>query len=458
MENLISLNPATGKKLGEFKKTNERQIKKIVSDAKKKQKEWKKTTINERAGCFKKLSRLIEKEKKKIGSLISQELGKPISQTESDTEGTIRLIEFFCKNIEGFISERKLATRNPKVKSKIKYEPRKTIAIVASWNGPFKQPLWAIVPAIFAGNCVIWKPSEHAPLVSRKLGDLMSKCFPKNVFNIVWGKGTEASKLIRSGVDFVSIAGSTETGRKVAKICSENLIPYSMELGGKDSMIILNDANLDKAAEKAVEDRFSNSGQFCISVEKIYVQNEIYKEFVEVVKEKVKLFKMGDPLDYKTRLGPMKHRAQVDFALRQIKDAKDRGAKIIEGGKVSKLGKNFLEPTIITGVKENMKIFQKETMGPILSISRFDDVEEVINTINDSDYSLGTSIFTKDRNKAEEISSKIEVGMVWINAGKHSDPNVPWVGIKKSGTGCLLGKEGTLQFMNIKVINEGGDS
>ncbi len=313
------------------------------------------------------------------------------------------------------------------------------------------------IPALIAGNCVILKPAEETPfsaLFGAKL--LYEAGVPRDVFQVVTGKGREISPALLEGIDFLSFTGGTATGRLLAREAGEHLIKCSMELGGKNPAIVLDDANLDKTVEGVLRGAFSSAGQLCIHIERLYVQNGIYDQFVEALVKRTREMKVSGALDFNVNMSSLLSQTQLDKVKNHITDAVNKGATILTGGKnLPELGPYFHEPTIMTNVKPGMEMFAQETFGPVLAVYRFNTIEDAVRLANDSMYGLNASIWTRNVNSARKIACSIKAGTVNINeayAATWGSVDSPMGGMKASGIGRRHGREGILKYTESQTV------
>lgn len=445
MKKLIFYNPTNGEVIGEIEKTSIKRISALVKNSKDAQIKWANLSILERISYFTKLKNELIKSKRELSELIKTEQGKPLVEAKIEIDDCIETINYYSKNAENFLRDEDIDANNKKV-----YQPLGVVAVISPWNYPFSTPFWAIIPALISGNSIIFKPSEEVPYTGLKIKELFNKAgFPKGVFEVIFGDKNESEELVKSDIDMVSFTGSVETGKSIMKNSSRKLHKVSLELGGKDPAIVCEDADLGLASEGIVWGAFSNSGQVCTSVERVFVHESVYDKFVSLIIEETR--KLQPEKDF----GPVINKKLMNKIESHIKDAKDKKAKIIFGGK--RQG-NFYLPTILTNVTNNMKIMQEETFGPVLPIMTFKDLYEAIKLANSTKYGLGASVWTKDEKKGISIAKQIQSGIVWINDVNIPYHNCPWGGVKYSGFGKVLSKEGLLEFVNIKHINFGNDS
>lgn len=319
---------------------------------------------------------------------------------------------------------------------------------------------WKLGPALACGNAVILKPAEQTPLSILYFANLVVKAgFPPGVVNIVNGLGSVAGAALAShmDVDKIAFTGSTPTARQIMKMASSNLKNITLETGGKSPLIVFNDADLELAAYWAHAGIMSNQGQICTATSRILVQDGIYDKFMDAFRSQVKnISKLGDPFDEQTFQGPQVTKAQYDRIMSYVEVGKKEGAKLELGGQPFKVGDGkgfFIEPTVFTNVSPKMRVFQEEVFGPFVVITKFSDQDDAIRMANDTQYGLGSAIFTTNLTRAHRVAKQIEAGMVWINSSNDSDWRIPFGGVKQSGIGRELGEAGLAAYSNIKAVH-----
>jgi acyl-CoA reductase-like NAD-dependent aldehyde dehydrogenase len=338
----------------------------------------------------------------------------------------------------------------------LRYRPLGLIGVIGPWNYPLTNSFGDCIPALAAGNSVILKPSEVTPLTSLALADGLRECgLPEGVFQVATGRGPTGAALIES-VDMIMFTGSTRTGRKVAAAAAERLIPCSLELGGKDPMIVLSDADLERAANTAVYYSMQNAGQTCISIERVYVEAPVYDEFVSKVTDKVRALRVGAPNGPgSVDVGAITFPPQLDTITDHVNDAIDKGARVLVGGKaVENVGGRFFEPTLLVDVDHTMKVMTEETFGPTLPVMKIADAEEGVRLANESPYGLGASVFTRDTERGEAIARRLEAGAANVNDAivNYTALELPMGGAKASGLGSRHAAGGIRKYCSQQAI------
>ncbi|MEO8446801.1 MAG: aldehyde dehydrogenase family protein [bacterium] len=447
---ILDIDPATGGLIEKIKCSSPGEIASGVKLARKAFKVWSKTPLKKRIALFKNIARDLHKEKKAIGKLITKEMGKLYKSAVGECEGTAYAIE---ENIR--IAELAAETEIHKDKdlvTEVYRIPLGAVAVITPWNFPVGMPESLLTPAILMGNTVVFKPSENTPLTGKAIYEIYNRYLPKGVINLLQGAEEVGELVINSDIDMVAFVGSQAVGKRIMEVCSKNLNRLVLELGGKDPMIILKDADLKKAVPYAVHGSLRNSGQVCVSVERIYVEDKIASEFEKLVLEEVKKYRVGSGFD-EVDMGPMVSENQRTHVLNQIDEARRKGAKVLFGGEKMEGDGFFIQPTVITNVTEKHDIMTRETFGPVICIQKVKSAEEAIEKANDTTFGLGATVWTKNLDKGKQIAQKVESGMIGVNQGIGGVSGTPWVGIKQSGFGFIGSVEGMRQFTVPKKIS-----
>lgn len=446
-----SINPATLEKIGEVKETELVEVKNSFSEARRIQKSWGKKPILARAKAVAGVNEHIVSQIEEISRLISQEVGKPPCEAYvSEVYVAVDSTYYYYKNIEQSIGEEDISLgfyESLDKKSFISYRPAGVVAVIGPYNYPFIIPFEQIVQSLMAGNAVIFKPSSDTVLTGLKIQELFDKVeeLPKGLFKTVFGSGKRVGGLMVDEADRVIFTGSTETGKIIMKNAAETLTPVCLELGGKSAMVVLPEVNVERAILGARWGCFTNSGQVCSSVKRLYLHKEIKEAFTRQLVEKTRELRQGNPMEKGVDIGAMINEYQMNKVLEMIDLAKDEGAKILCGGKRnSDLRGYFIEPTILDECTNDMECIQEEIFGPVLPLIQFNDDEEVIGMVNQSKYGLTSSVWSDNIDRAKRIALEINTGTVMINNCVYSFglAATPWGGTKYSGIGRTHGKFG----------------
>lgn len=457
-----STNPATGELLAELACATASEVQEAVARGHKAQAGWQSTTVEERVRLLRRFQDVLRGQAREVAQLICREAGKPTVEAIS-TEVLVVLdaAEFCIRNAHHFLRDQPLPHANPAMKTKrgrLVREPYGVIGIIAPWNYPLSTPAVETLAALVTGNAVVIKPSEFTPLVALELHKLLMQAgADPGLVQVVVGDGATGAALIESEVDKIIFTGSVATGKRVAEAAGRKLLPVVLELGGKDPMVVLEDADLDIAASGAVWGAFVNAGQTCLSVERCYVHRSIYDAFVQCCAQRVEQLRVGNGLDSEVEVGPLIHERQLRTVEEHVNDAVQRGARLLVGGKrLTELGPNFYAPTLLADVKQEMRVMREETFGPVLPIMSFDSDEQAVALANDSDFGLAASVWTRDRRRGEAIARRIKAGTVMINdtVSCFGIAEAPHGGFKQSGIGRTHGEMGLAEMVQVKYVDD----
>ena len=444
---LVSYNPATGKALGEVSTFTIEEAREAVERAREAQCAWGARSLDERIRILRNFQHVLTERAEEVCELIMLENGKPLQEAMvTEVLPVVDLTSYFCNHAKSILADRRIPMHLMKHRrSLINYRPRGVMLVISPWNFPFTIPTGEIVMGLLAGNVVVHKPASLTPLIALKARELFDEAgLPQDVYQIVPTQGSIASEMIEMGVDYVNFTGSTAVGRQVAERCGRLLIPSSMELGGKDPLIVCADANLESAAGAVVWGGLANAGQVCASVERVYAHENVYDRLVQKVVAKAEALRLGNPGDGERDIGAMVDEHQLDLVERQVEDAVSKGAKVLVGGKRIDGPGNFFEPTILVDVTEDMEVVTEETFGPVVPIMKVSSDEEAIEKANDSIYGLNAYVYTSDRYRGQRIARRLQAGTVMVNEVllTHGCPETPWQGCKLSGTGRVHSDDG----------------
>ncbi len=421
---------------------------------------WESYGFEGRARVLRRMQKWVMDNADRVVRTIVSETGKTYEDAQlAEISYAGAAFGFWADHAEEYLADERVRTSNMLVKGRklvVRYKPLGLIGVIGPWNYPLTNSFGDCIPALAAGNSVIMKPSEITPLTSLLLAEGLTECgIPKDVFQVATGRGETGAALIEN-VDMIMFTGSTRTGRKVAEAAARRLIPCSLELGGKDPMIVLADADLERAANSATYYSMQNSGQTCISIERAYVEAPVYDQFVSKVVEKVRALRQGNPDGGPgtVEIGSMTFPPQVDIVEDHVQDALDKGARALTGGHRGKGAGHYYEPTVLVDVDHTMKIMQEETFGPTLPIMRVADAEEAVRLANDSPYGLAGSIFTRDTARGEEIARRVESGAVCVNDAiiNFAALELPMGGVKASGLGSRHGAHGIRKYCSEQAL------
>ncbi len=443
--------PATGTVIRSVAVTEPGEITQKVDRARRAGREWARRAFPERAAALRGFRELLAAEIEECALLTTSEVGKPIRQSRNEARAVLDRIDWNLANVERVIAERTV-TAEAAVEERVTYEPVGVVAHVSAWNYPYFVGLNTIVPALLCGNAVLYKPSEHATLTGLRLVDLLHRGgVPVDVVHVVVGAGPTGAALVASDVDMVCFTGSYATGRAVARAAADGLRRVQLELGGKDPAYVCDDVDVDDAALAVAEGAFYNAGQSCSAIERVYVHRAVFDAFVDALVAVVSAYRVGDPRDDATDVGPLARPEQVDVVEQQIRDAVQRGAEVRCGGaRIDRPG-NWFEPTVLTGVTSAMSIMRDETFGPVIGVAPVDDDEAAVRAMDDTDFGLGASVFTNDRGRARRVLERLDVGNAYWNTSDRSCVRLPWAGRRHSGTGVSMSESGVRAFVREKA-------
>jgi len=464
IDTLPSINPATGQVLAHIEKTAPEMVARTVTLARAAQKEWANVPVRERCKRLQRLREIMMASRNELADAVVNESGKPrVEALFADIFVALDSAEYWSKHAAAALRTERVPHHSIAAKAKsgrLVYEPLGVIGIISSWNYPLAIPVSQIIPAVAAGNAVVCKTSDFTP----QCGALMEKVFrdagfPQDLVTVIQGGGEVGQALIEASPDKIMFTGSVATGRRVAEACATRLIPSVLELGGKDAMIVLTDADLEVASSAAVWGSYTNCGQVCLSVERLFVEQTVAEEFSSLCVEKTKKLRVGPGSDPATDVGPLIRPQHVQRMLDLLEDAVGRGARVLCGGStLPDLGANFFAPTVVAGVDSSMRLFQEETFGPILAMQTVKDAEEAVRRANDSPFALAASVWTKEAKKGRAIAQRLRAGAVMVNdaISYFGIAEAPHGGCGASGWGRTHGRAGLMEMVQTKYVDVDG--
>jgi len=453
MKKLISTNPAKNYEIiGEIDVSTDEGIQEKVGLANEAKATWKEMGIKRRIELLRPIHEELEKRKNELSSLITKEMGKP--KTEANIDGFLEEFVWFLDNGERALDE-EITHEDEKSIHKIIYEPYGVAAVITPWNFPVGMFIWGTIPNLIAGNTVVFKISEECPLVGKLIEEIMnSGDLPRGVFSEVYGDGSVGQKLAESNVNLIWFTGSTKVGKLLYKIAAEKFIKVVLEMGGSSPAVLFEDINVSDVIPEIYTERFRNCGQVCDAIKRLIVHESIFNKVVGALKQEIGKKIIGDPSNEKTQIGSLVAKRQLDLLEGQVEDAVEKGAKVVIGGKVPENLKGaFYEPTILTNITRDMRVWTEEVFGPVLPVIPFETEEEAIMLANDTSYGLGSRVYSKDLERAKRVASKIKAGTVEINHVSRWLSCNPFGGFKCSGMGREHGTVGFRELCQIKVIS-----
>jgi acyl-CoA reductase-like NAD-dependent aldehyde dehydrogenase len=447
------VNPYSGAVVADVAADTARSVAAKYAKARAAQPRWAAVPMKKRLDAIAKFRAAIVTREDELARTLTLEVGKPIRQSRNELKGLLGRIDFFLKEAAGTLRDEKvLDDRNGKLEERISHEPLGVIANISAWNYPYFVGSNVFVPALAAGNAVLYKPSEFATLTGLKIAEMLHAAgVPDDVFVPVIGGGEIGAALLRQPIDGVFFTGSYATGAKIAAAAAKRMIKVQLELGGKDPIYVSDDVDVKAAAAAVADGAFYNTGQSCCSVERVYVHRAVAKPFIDAFVAEVKGYKAGDPLDESTYIGAITRRPQLDVLKRQVADAKKKGAKVLVGGAPVAGKGNRFAPTVLVGVDHTMAVMRDESFGPIIGIQVVDGDDQAVALMNDTEYGLTAGVYAKDEKRAKRMLGKLEAGSVYWNCCDRVSPRLPWSGVKHSGIGLTLSTYGIQAFTRPKA-------
>lgn len=447
------INPATGAVLIDVVADNAKVVREKYDRARAAQPKWAATPIKKRLAAIRRFREILIDRASELARTLSLEVGKPLRQSRNELNGLTGRIDFFLEQTERALRDEKVfADAQSGMEERIAHEPLGVVANISAWNYPYFVGGNVFLPALAAGNAVLYKASEFATLTGMHIADMLhASGVPNDVFILVVGDGKTGTALLRQPVDGVFFTGSYATGAKIAATTGRRMIKTQLELGGKDPIYVTDDVDLKGAAAAVADGAFYNTGQSCCSVERVYVHERIYDDFVAAFAAEVKSFKVGDPLEEGTYIGAITRKPQLALLSKQVSDAKKKGARLIMGGAPIKRAGNWFAPTVLSDVDHSMLVMRDESFGPIIGLQAVADDEAAVDLMNDTEYGLTAGVFCRDEKRAKKILKQVDAGTVYWNCCDRVSPRLPWSGVKHSGIGLTLSTYGIQTFTRPKA-------
>ena len=444
-------NPATGAALAELSSDASDSIAQAFRRARAAQPAWASASIAHRLLCLRRFRDGIVRDTERLAAILTSEVGKPIRQARNELTGLLGRLDFFLGATGATLAPR-VVSDDAAIVERITHEPLGVIANISAWNYPYFVGANVFVPALAAGNAVLYKPSEYATLTGIEIGNLLHAAgVPQDVFQVIIGTGGVGEALLEQPVDAVFFTGSYATGARIARAVGPRMIRMQLELGGKDPTYVCDDVDVKTAAASLADGAMYNTGQSCCSVERIYVHERIHDAFVDAFVGEVRAFRIGDPTDESSYIGPLTRAAQLDVLEAQVADALAKGARLHTGGRRLDPPGHWVEPTVFSRVDHGMTLMREESFGPIIGIQKVADDAEAVRLMNDTEYGLTAGVYAQDAQRAERILAAVHAGSVYWNCCDRVSPRLPWSGVKHSGVGLTLSTYGIETFTRPKA-------
>lgn len=431
-ENFSVINPATEQSVAPCPAANAEQVDSAVKAAKQAFSSWKQTTLEQRREILHRCAKAIQAEREPLAKLLTCEQGKPLAKALEEVDDSVEALQ----HVADISVPHAILQDDGQARVEVRYKPLGVVAAITPWNYPVYIAVNNIAMALYAGNTIVLKPSPYTPLTTLRVGELLREIVPAGVINVVSGGDEVGAELTQHPlIDKITFTGSVATGKKIAQIAAKSLKPVTLELGGNDAAIVLPDADVKEIAEPIFWGAFTNTGQICIAIKRLYVHESILEPLVKELKALAEAVKVGDGLQPGVQLGPLNNAAQLKRVKTLVADAKRKGAKVVTGGKSLKSPGYFYPPTLVTGIQEGVRLVDEEQFGPVLPIIAYRDVEDAITRANATPFGLGASVWTSDWHKGAAIAQRLESGTAWVNQVFTTHPHAPFGGVKDSGVG-----------------------
>ena len=454
MKKLSVINPATEETIAALNQEANETLQKKFDVLQNEQPEWQKIPLATRIECIKHFSELLEKSIEQLAATLTSEVGKPLQQSRNEINGARARIKWLIENAEKYLSDEIMNSRNG-LEEKISYEPLGVICNISAWNYPYLVGVNVFVPALLAGNVVMYKPSEYSTLTGLQIEKLLKKAgIPENVFQVAVGAKEVGELLLDLSFDGYFFTGSYKTGKYIYEKVAPKMVPCQCELGGKDPLYVADDVKDVKATAAATADgAFYNNGQSCCAVERIYVNERVYDKYIDEFIKEVKSWKIGSPVEEGVYIGPLSRKEQIIVLENQVDDAVKKGAMVLTGGNRVNGKGYYFEPTVIVNVRNDMAIMQDESFGPVIGIMKVKDDDEAIKLMRDTEYGLTAAVYSADQKRAENILKQINAGTGYWNCCDRVSASLPWSGRKHSGFGATLSHAGLRAFTRPKAYH-----
>lgn len=454
MQKLDIINPATEETIAQINQDTKESVSEKLMFLRKGQKEWQSVALTKRVTVLQQFSSLLQKNIEELAVVLTSEVGKPLQQSRNEINGACKRITWLTSNAEKYLSD-EVMTDEEGMQEKISWEPLGVVCNISAWNYPYLVGVNVFVPALLAGNAVMYKPSEYASLTGLQIEKYLKEAgVPDDVFQVAIGRGEVGEYLLDLPFDGYYFTGSYKTGKYIYERVAPKMVPCQCELGGKDPLYVADDVkDIAAVAAGTADGAFYNNGQSCCAVERIYVHEKIYDQYIDAFLSEVKNFKVGMPGEGDVYIGPLSRKEQVRFLQQQIDDAIAKGAEVVIGGKPRDGKGYYFQPTVLTNVNHQMQVMKEESFGPVIGIMKVKDDEEAIQLMQDTEYGLTASVYSCSQDRAEKILSQVDAGTGYWNCCDRVSAAVPWSGRKHSGFGSTLSHVGLRAFARPKAYH-----
>jgi acyl-CoA reductase-like NAD-dependent aldehyde dehydrogenase len=448
------VNPATEEVVATIQEHNSKELLKKFQTLHTGQKKWSLVSLENRIAVLKTFSELLKQNSDSLASVLTSEVGKPLQQSKNEINGAVARITWLTENGIQYLSD-EIMSQEGNMKEKISYEPLGVVCNISAWNYPYLVGVNVFIPALMAGNAVMYKPSEYATLTGLEIEKLLKKAgVPDDCFQVAIGARSVGELLLDLPFDGYFFTGSYKTGMHIYQRVASRMVPCQLELGGKDPLYVADDvADIASIAAGTADGAFYNNGQSCCAVERIYVHQNVYDQYLQEFIKEVKGYKLGNPSDSGIYLGALTRKDQIRLLEEQVEDAVAKGATLLLGGKRIEGPGNFFEPTVLTNVTNDMKVMREESFGPIIGIMKVEGDEHAIQLMNDTEYGLTASVYSTDEKRASRILARMNSGTGYWNCCDRVSAALPWSGRKYSGFGSTLSHAGIRAFTKVKAYH-----
>ncbi len=454
MKHFRSLSPHDNSILGKVAITPEYAVREAVAKAREAQMAWREMGLGPRVVALR-LVEVFKMRGEEFAQLASREMGMPIAESRQDVEDAIGTFSWYLDNAEKYLAPEVVFENSQEVHTLYR-EPYGVAGVIVPWNFPASNFVTGCGQSLIAGNTVVFKHSEEVPLCGKLLDTIFAEAgMPPEVFLQIYGRGPAGALLSRQDVDFLCFTGSSEVGRTLYRTAAAGMKRLVMELGGSAPGIVCADADLDEAIGQIYAARFTNAGQICDALKRLIVHESVWDLVIEKLADKLRMITLGDPLNQQFQMGPLVSKRQVDLLERQVADALEKGALVVAGARRPGLVGAYYEPTLLTNITRDMRVWQEEVFGPVLSIIKFSNIDEAIMLANDTQFGLGAYVYTRDTRQAEHIATRVQAGNISVNGVSYVRPTNPFGGYKNSGLGRVNGAEGFHAVTQVKVVARG---